>query len=533
MDSTSVTRDYDVAVIGGGVSGAYTAWRLRTEGAASPVLKDLARKRPDGKLAVTIFEYSDRIGGRLYSMRLPGVPHLPIELGGMRFLNSHKRVNALIERYKLQYRPLPTMDPKLTNFFYVRGKHFTAADWNNPSFEPPFQMDRGERARTPGDLLIDVALKYRDVAHKMQDKGFWNLLLDEYSEEAYHLIREAGGYDTIVNNWSTAEAIPFLLADFAPGSQYFALNEGFQALPLRLAAEFEKAGGQIVRQRRLYSLKNLQDGRIELTFDAGNPANFAYRKLQKAENCIASHVVLAMPRRAIEGLHPDSFIFESSEFEENVRTVLPQAGFKIFAAYAKPWWQTARNVSAGRSITSLPVRQCYYWGTEENAPDGMKGNTNSILMASYNDGLSTEYWAGLARHPERYTAPDWACPPGVPIPDHVKALSASAPMVAELQSQLREMHGLSALEGPRVAPVVPPYVAVYRDWTVEPFGGGWHFWKIGVDANAVMEYMRRPFKDVPLYVCGEAWSRQQGWVEGALETADLVLEKTLHLPALK
>ena len=117
MDSTSVTRDYDVAVIGGGVSGAYTAWRLRTEGAASPVLKDLARKRSDRKLAIAIFEYSDRIGGRLYSMRLPGVPHLPIELGGMRFLNSHKRVNALVERYKLQYRPLPTMDPKLTNFF--------------------------------------------------------------------------------------------------------------------------------------------------------------------------------------------------------------------------------------------------------------------------------------------------------------------------------------------------------------------------------------------------------------------------------
>jgi flavin-dependent dehydrogenase len=31
MESTSVTRDYDVAVIGGGVSGAYTAWRLRTK----------------------------------------------------------------------------------------------------------------------------------------------------------------------------------------------------------------------------------------------------------------------------------------------------------------------------------------------------------------------------------------------------------------------------------------------------------------------------------------------------------------------
>jgi len=303
MDSTSVTRDYDVAVIGGGISGTYTAWRLRTEGASSPVLEDLARKRSDGKLAVAIFEYSDRIGGRLYSMTLPGVPHLPIELGGMRFLNSHTRVKSLVERYKLQFRPLPTMDPKLTNFFYLRGKHFTAADWNNPSFDPPFNMDRGERARTPGDLLNDVVQKYYSVAHKMRDKGFWNLLLAEYSEEAYHLIREASGYDTIVNNWSAAEAIPFLKADFTPGSTYLALNQGFQALPLRLAEEFENAGGQILKQRRLYSLKLLKDGRIELTFDAGNPANFIYRKLQKAENCIASHVVLAMPRRGRGTMH--------------------------------------------------------------------------------------------------------------------------------------------------------------------------------------------------------------------------------------
>ena len=42
--------------------------------------------------------------------------------------------------------------------------------------------------------------------------------------------------------------------------------------------------------------------------------------------------------------------------------------------------------------------------------------------------------------------------------------------------------------------------------------------------------MRHPSKEHPVYICGEAWSHQQGWVEGALETTDDVLENVLGLP---
>jgi len=77
-----------------------------------------------------------------------------------------------------------------------------------------------------------------------------------------------------------------------------------------------------------------------------------------------------------------------------------------------------------------------------------------------------------------------------------------------------------------------PYVVVSQDWTQEPFGGGWHFWKIGERSSQVMRRMRKPFPDASLYVCGEAWSSQQGWVEGALETADVVLREYLGLPVL-
>jgi hypothetical protein len=42
--------------------------------------------------------------------------------------------------------------------------------------------------------------------------------------------------------------------------------------------------------------------------------------------------------------------------------------------------------------------------------------------------------------------------------------------------------------------------------------------------------MTQPVDDVPCYVCGEAYSTDQTWVEGALQTAEIVLQKRFHLP---
>lgn len=532
------TRDVDVAIVGGGVAGTYAAWRLLRSRRIPRGLKELAARNDSKKLSVELFEYSERIGGRLYSLQLPGVPGLPVELGGMRFLNTHARVVSLVKRFKLPHRELLVEDPNQLNLYFLRGQHFSAADWRRASFRPPFELAPRERGRTPGQLLAEVALRYKAEAENLRDVGFWNLLLRELSQEAYSLAREAVGYDTLVNNWNAAEAIPFLLADFPADARYMALNDGFQCLPLTLANEFKRMGGQISTRHRLHRIDwNDQGQHFELLFDmAGGSPKFVVPQAPAKGNGLlvrASHVILAMPRRAIELLHPDSVLFQSAAFQTNMRSVLAQPAFKLFAAYRRPWWTETRGITAGRSVTDLPIRQCYYWGTEQDAPNGQPGVTNSILMASYSDGNSVEFWSGLARHPDRYSPPAFACPPGVGIPPFVNELSASSRLVEELQSQLRLLHGLNRLEAPTEgAQLPPPYVTVFRDWTQEPFGGGWHFWKIGVDSRAVMQFMRKPFENLPLSICGEAWSRQQGWVEGALETADDVLENTLNLPSL-
>ena len=58
----------DVAVVGGGVSGVYAAWRLMRD--SGPATFGNAGARP----RITVFEGSDRVGGRMLSVTPPGMP---------------------------------------------------------------------------------------------------------------------------------------------------------------------------------------------------------------------------------------------------------------------------------------------------------------------------------------------------------------------------------------------------------------------------------------------------------------------------
>ena len=101
--------------------------------------------------------------------------------------------------------------------------------------------------------------------------------------------------------------------------------------------------------------------------------------------------------------------------------------------------------------------------------------------------------------------------------------AANTAMVEEIQRQLQEMHGL------RYVP--KPYAAAYQDWSGDPYGGGVNFWKMHEKSWEVIPAILQPKADVPVYICGEAYSNGQGWVEGALETAEMVLQQKFGLPS--
>lgn len=509
----------DVAIVGAGVSGVWCGWRLTGDSAG-----------PGRRSRVAVFEASNRVGGRLLSVRLPGLPEVACELGGMRYMSSQRLVSWLVEtELRLAREDAPVAEPN--NLAYLRGGRLRLSDLTNPALVP-YKLAPGEVGLSPDALLqqavetIVPAVKTKSgpaLRKAVQDavfggrpvwaQGFWNLLAVTMSHEAYRLAQEAGGYDTVQLNWNGADTI-MLNFDFAPGVTFHRIREGYEAVPMELARRFESQGGELHLRCPVRSLDAtvLDDGTTGVSLEVENETG-ATRTVR------ARSAILAMPRRSLELLAPTGAVFGDQAFRSLLPTVTPIPLFKAFVAYHEPWWE-ATGVSRGRSVTDLPLRQVYYWASEGPG-------CNAVLLATYDDTLSVEFWRGLASDTETYGLNVDHVPTGrareIASDDGVgwKEFDAPAALTREVHRQLVELHGVSG------AP--PAYAAVFHDWAGDPFGGGVNFWNQAVRSWEVIPRMAHPVTDVPMYVCGEAYSDAQGWVEGALQTAEMVLTRHLGL----
>lgn len=523
----------DIAVVGGGVSGVYSAWRLQK---ANPANK------------VVLFEASDHTGGRLLSVQPPDIPNMVAELGGMRILPA---VQPLIKHLidvlnqelphdeQIETYDFPVDEPQ--NIAYLRGRHLRLSDFTQHPNQVPYNLSFLEKGGTAGSIILGAIEqivpgitnpslneeKRRQMAQNatfsgkpLHEQGFWNILSRVISGEAYQLGVDSGGYNSTLSNWNAADAIPWYLSDFGINPDYKGFKKGFQQVPNSLAKLFRDAGGEIRFNHSLSGFKWTNSG-VELTI-----------KEQAREHTMeAKSLILAMPRRSLDLLQPNSPPLQGEEIQELIRSVTPRPLFKLFTTYTNPWWRAAGftndkqefvPVQAGRTVTDLPVRQTYYWPRTDGKPatDGP-----AMLMASYDDGTNIGYWDGL--RPRRHQA--WKMHREVSAPDQPFLAAnkpdnnpwfeyqASIPMVAEVGRQLSLIHGLTYTPEVRNA--------AFRDWGDDPFGGGWNSWNIGVKSPVVKHKIVKPFDERPLYICGEAYSDAQGWVEGALQTADLMLAK--------
>jgi monoamine oxidase len=515
-----------VAVVGGGCSGAYSALRLQR-----------AQRGP-----VALFEYGDRIGGRLYTRTLPGMPAVRAEVGGMRFIrDKHKLVAGMIKELGLETRPfsMGCKDPKIgssRNFMYLRRRHLLYGELSD-STKVPYDVNWPERDKNPDELqtwayrylvpnwqnaTLDDLFKVEVFGKPLYKYGLWDLLYLVLSGEAYEFMLDAGGYDCNVANANAVAALP--VDDFGPEIVYETLVDGYDQLPIQTAHAFEREGGTVYMNHRLKTIARHETG-VRLTFipteveKDGDGVRLSTVDTPDRVVVDADHVVLAMPRRSLE-LIDWAPLQEDKTLRHDVKAVIKQAAIKLLLGYEYPWWR-ALGLEAGRLITDLPIRQVYYFGCEEETAGGQAGNTNSLLMASYNDLHTLPFWKVFENDPVfRGRNPGEPAKPDVVnvLPQHHPATTG---MVEMAQLLIQEAHGMRTLP--------TPYTAVFQDWSEDPFGAGWHAWKAGIDFRETMKRIRKPSPTWPVYICGEAYSVNQGWVEGAYQTAELMLEEHFGL----
>lgn len=519
----------DTAVIGGGCSGAYSAWRLQ---------------QTNGKKEkIALFEYSDRIGGRLYTVTMPGLPDVKAEVGGMRYIpTSHIMVNDLITHLKLETKDFPMGAPEPVgsncNLFYLRGKHLRLHELSDPD-KVPYNLAWSERGLGPTNLQVQAMnylfpnmqnltlcqqMKLKVYGKELYKYGFWDLMYRVLSNEGYQFMKDAGGYDANVANANAVTQLP--ATEYSDSTKFLTLKDGYDMLPIQLVKEFNNSfegvqpkGQRVFMNMRLAEILASDDSKYKykLVFEATETTSGKTVVKAKAEKTIvyANKIILGMPRRSLELIKGE--FFKDKQLQKDMKSVLMQHAFKLFLAYERPWWRTLGLV-AGRSVTDLPIRQVYYFGTESEQKGGQPW-LNSLLMASYNDISTVPFWKGLeSGEPFKGYVPT-CVEPGTTmdniIPDTKN--KATEDMVFVANKQLAEVHAMQEIP--------QPYSAVYHDWSSDPYGGGWHEWKANYRIDEIMWRMLKPVAKDDIYIVGEAYSIGQGWVEGALTTAEQMLEK--------
>jgi monoamine oxidase len=316
----------------------------------------------------------------------------------------------------------------------------------------------------------DVQVKLRrviSVIHKDIEKcrsvTFKKMCVQVLGSDEADLVKAAFGYNAEFELMNAVDACDMFDRDFTAGVKYYSCKEGLSALVDAIEKDLVNHGkgkGQckIMKETVVSSVE--KDGESFIVNVMGGN-NGIY---------VAKAVIAALPQQALMELCLLPMF--TSKQRKLLRSVRGVSLHRIYGG-----WESDKETHAtwfsrvAKTTTNNHIRQFI-----------PMNRASGLAMASYSDTMDADYWKKVADRGTQVLSQTLG-----------KYLSAMFKRVVEL----------------------PSWVQSYY-WPA-----GVHVWKPGIDSKKVSEeVMHIMGRNVPFYVVGEAYSRHQGWIEGALESVD-------------
>lgn len=344
----------DVVVVGAGMSGLYSTWRL---------LED------NPNLNIVILEKSNRTGGRLNSdlVHFENGETVKEEEGGMRF--TFDGMDDLMSLFLLldidrEIVPFP-MNSGGNNRLYFRGSSFTNADAASSDYmiwRELYDLEPAEQGVNPKNIINTVFNRILDVNPDFKERPevrtpdfwqkfrleckwngvglnewtLWDLFISMgYSNECVTLLYRLLGFNGTFLSQMNAGVAYQLLEDFPSEPDFKTLENGFSTLPNALV---DKVGhDRIFLKTDVTGIDQTQgESAYTLSYDSvdnsGRPISGTLQ---------ADKIILGLPRLAMEKLFIRSNAFnrlpreQAANLWDTLQTTTNQALLKINLYYDK------------------------------------------------------------------------------------------------------------------------------------------------------------------------------------------------------
>lgn len=340
---------------------------------------------------ITILEASDRVGGRVLTLRSPFYKEQYLEAGAMRIPNVHELTLEYIEKFNLPVNEFINSTPN--DCIYVNGmktlsKHFI----QNPDMLR-FPLEQWEKGKSPQELIRIVTKPILDFIHQNPSQNWRTVVkaFDKYSIE--HFLRDnpvgpslSSGAVDMIEVLLALEGFPELsfmgvyrelLYLFDPNMRFYEITGGNDQLPKAFLPELATniLFGQKVK-RMIHGKNHIE---IE-TFHA---------KTSKAFQFHGDIAIFTLPFSSFQRIEVIPHSTFSYQKWRAIRELHYVAATKIGLQFKKRFWEHSGQLG-GQSATDLPIRFSHF------PSHGIGTGEPGVVLASYTWEDDTIPWDSLS-----------------------------------------------------------------------------------------------------------------------------------------
>jgi monoamine oxidase len=435
---------------------------------------------------VTILEASERIGGRIYTLRADFRDEQYLEAGAMRIPNTHLLTWEYIKKFRLPVNTFINSTPN--DIIYVRGIKTRLKIYEQNPDILGFPVAPHERGKTATELLQTAIKPVTDFINQNPRKN-WPLVvkdLDKYSMQAYLKYNPFGvplsqGAIDVLKVILTLEGFPELsflelLREltilFAPNIRFYEITGGNDQLP--------KAFNSQLKDNILYGQK------VKKIVQHDNQVTIhSVHKILEPFQITGDLVIVTIPFSVLQfvDIEPrDSF---SKNKWKAIRELHYVGSTKIGIQFKRRFWEK-EGMYGGRTVTDLPITYTQY------PSHGLGTSEPGVVMASYTWEDDAIPWDSLSDE-------------------------------ARLEYALKN---LATIHGNQVYDEF--VTGASHSWIRDPNNGGAFTMFKPEQAMELSPYISTP--EGRVHFAGEHTSSTHGWIQGAIESGIRVAVEVNNLP---
>jgi cytochrome b involved in lipid metabolism len=340
---------YDLVIIGGGISGLYTLYKL-------------GKKYP--RLKILLLESNERYGGRIYSYKesIDGQEYI-MDLGAGRLGHHHTLINNLINELNLKDKIITIPNTKTyievtkkNNKTFVSDKTTTKdyiMEKLNKFLFSPFVSKLGKSVLQTF-YISDLIKKYLSVSFSQKVESVF-----EYSSD--------------LNDFNAYDAIEYFKYDYNKDTTFFTLKGGLLQIIEGLLVAIKKLPSYKSHNIRLANLSNVENVTRNTNTNLFKLSITDYKK-SKNYTINSKYLICAIPKNSLERLD----IFKP--FLRDLNSINNINLLRIYEIYdtknGDAWFKPI-----GKTITNSEVQ--FIIPINPN---------NGLIMSSYSDCANAKYW---------------------------------------------------------------------------------------------------------------------------------------------